>query len=70
MLSSPLNQREVTKFEKGGNLQNLLLPPKNFGIFLFEIKILTYIFLEHLPYIHIVNKTYISVNKQSLGSLN
>ena len=54
-LSSPLKQREVTNFAKGGNLIASLckigyFPHIIFGIFLFEIKILLYKFLEILPY--------------------
>ena len=53
-LSSPLKQREVTNFAKGGNLIASLckigyFPHRMFGIFLFEIKILLFEFLEHLP---------------------
>ena len=45
---------EVTNFAKGGNLIASLckigyFPHSMFGIFLFEIKILLYKFLEHLP---------------------
>ena len=54
-LSSPLKQREVTNFAKGGSLIAALckigyFPHRIFGIFLFEIKILLYEFLEHLLY--------------------
>ena len=47
--------REVTNFAKGGNLIASLykigyFPHRIFGIFLFEIKILLYKFLEYLPY--------------------
>ena len=53
-LSSPFKQREVTNFAKGGNLIaslcKIAFPHRMFGIFLFEIKILLFEFLEHLPY--------------------
>ena len=54
-LSSQLKQREVINFAKGGNLIASLckfgyFPHGIFGIFLFEIKILLYKVLEHLPF--------------------
>ena len=54
-LFSPFKQREVTNFAKGGNLIASLckignFPHRMFGIFLFEVKILLFKFLEHLPY--------------------
>ena len=53
-LSSPLKQREVTNFAKGGNLIACLckigyFPHRSFGIFLFEIIILLDKLLEQLP---------------------
>ena len=53
-LSSPFKQREVTNFAKGGNLiasfcKNGYFPHRMFGIFLIEIKILLFEFLEQLP---------------------
>ena len=47
---------EVSDFAKGGNFIASLcktgyFPHRMFGISLFEIKILLYEFLEHLPYI-------------------
>ena len=52
-----MKQGDVTNFAKGGNLIASLckvgyLPHRMFGIFLFEIKILLYEFLEHLPYFY------------------
>ena len=49
-----MKQTEVTNFAKGGNLFASLckigyFPHRISGIFLFEIKILLYKFLEHLP---------------------
>ena len=54
-LSSPFKKREVTNFAKGGNLIASLckigyFPHRMIDIFLFEIKILLFEFLEHLPY--------------------
>ena len=48
-------EREVTNFPKEGNLTASLckigyFPHRMIGIFLFEIKILLFEFLEHLPY--------------------
>ena len=51
-LSSPVKQKEVTNFAKGGNLIASLckigyFSHRFFVIFLFEIKVLLYKFLEH-----------------------
>ena len=49
-LFSPLKQREVTNFAKGGiaSLCKIVyFPHRIFGIFLFEIMILPYEFLKH-----------------------
>ena len=53
-LSSPIKQREVTDFAKGGNLIASLckigyVPQRIFGILIFKINILLYEYLEHLP---------------------
>ena len=52
-----MKQKEVTNFAKGGNFiashcKIGYFPHRIFDIFLFEIKILLYKFLEHLPNIH------------------
>ena len=47
-LSLPAKQREVTNFAQGGSLIGYF-PDSHFRIFLFEIKILLFKFLEHLP---------------------
>ena len=39
----------VTNFAKGGNFKIGYFPHRIFGIFLLEIKILLFEFLEHLP---------------------
>ena len=43
--SSPVKQREVTNFAKGG--KTCCFPHRTFNIFPFEIKILLYDTLEH-----------------------
>ena len=61
-----MKQREVTDFAKGGNLIASLckiryFSHRNFGIFLFEIKILLFEFLEYLPYYSLLSALVIII---------
>ena len=67
-LSSPVKQREVTNFAKGGKIG--YFPHRSFGIFLFEIKILLYEFLEHLPYVYRRKFLSVHVLKKALRFFN